>query len=203
MTNREKITYLAGTLGKRVRNGKDELLSDPVLEVSVGTGPIAGRLLNAACIPAFLTYGKLVEALPLLDWRWISVGVIGLTVVAMSLAEYGAIQRRKYCTNSNTNAFNLALDNRVGAIACSRIWGFTNMLNPANPVELGMVTYLGVTGDWPTFLNFVATRNIVKTIYNSSGDVLIATCKLDPVYNGINNGKRRIGVIIERLRKQD
>lgn len=196
MPKNEKLFQFIQVVKDRVSYGKKELLRDPVLETSLAVAPVAGRLLNIASVPAFYAYSKLTEAFPTLDWRWMSIGVIGLTLATMSLTEYQAIKRRKYCTNTNTIGFNLALDNPIAGIGCSKVWSFVNMLNPANPVELGMVTYLGVTGDWPTFLNFVAARNIVKTVYNSGGDILIATGKLDPLYKGIQEGKRRIKLLI-------
>ncbi|MDO8515294.1 MAG: hypothetical protein Q7S14_02230 [bacterium] len=196
MLKKELIASFVKIAKDRISNGKNELLNNPVLEASIAAGPIAGRLQSIASVPAFYAYSKLAETFPTLDWRWISIGVVGLALITMSVTEYQAIKRRKYCTNTNTIGFNLALDNPVAGIGCSKVWSFVNMFNPLNPVELGMVTYLGVTGDWPTFLNFVAARNIVKTVYNSGGDILIATGKLDPLYKGIQEGKRRVKLLM-------
>ncbi len=118
----------------------------------------------------------------------------------MSLTEYYAIRRKKYCNNIYTNLFNLTCDKPLLGIVGSKVWSFANVLNPTNPIELGMLSYSTVTGNWEMFLNFMATRNMVKTIYNSGMDLMIATGRLDPLYNKVREGKTRARSLISKLR---
>ncbi|MBI2593609.1 hypothetical protein HYW44_03125 [Candidatus Daviesbacteria bacterium] len=184
----------------RLSYGRKELLNDPVFETSLAIAPVAGRLLNVAYIPAFYLATKLNEASPSLDWHWVSAGVVVASLAIMSLTEFYAIKKRKYCNNSNTNLLNIAFESPIAGICGSKVWSFVNMLSPTNPVDLGMVSYATISGDWSMFLNFVAARNTVKTAYNSSIDLLIATGKLDPLYEKVRMGNKKTREFISKIK---
>lgn len=203
MSNDESKKSWSSIVKERVAHGKRELLSNPVLEISLTMGPFAGRLLNAATIPAFYYVNKLSDNFSTDEWRWMAAGVIGLSLITLSLTEYWAIRKRHYCTNTNTIFLNLALEKTKTAIVASRAWGLANIVNPVNPVDFGMATYLTFTGDWGTFLNFMVAREVVRTTYNSGVDTLIATGKLDPLYRGIQETKRKVRLSLARFSKRN
>lgn len=190
MLAKEAVNSFIRNTWERLNYAKEELANDPVLETSLVIGSAAGRLLNVAYIPAFYLMTKLHEATSLSDWRHASAH-IGASLLIMSLTEAYAIKRKKYCNNTNTNLINLILRNPTAAIGLSKVWSFTGMLNPANPVDFGLVTYVTATGDWDTYLNFLSARYTVKATYNSGMDLLIATGKLDPLFEKVQLGKNR------------
>lgn len=186
----------------RLSKGKQELLNNPVLEVSLAFSPFLGRMIEVTSIPAFYLTHKFITSTPYIDWRLASTGIIAASILTMSLTEYYAIRRKKYCNNIYTNILNLACDNPLLGIIGSKAWSFVNILNPVHPFTAGMVSYAAVTDDWETFLNFMATGNIVKTIFNSGIDLMIATDRLNPLYNKVQQGKTRVGSLISKLRSR-
>lgn len=174
-------------------------VGDPVLEATMGFGPVAGQLLSIFAFASYPYVGRLSELVPTEFRSPAFTTAIGALLILLSVSEVAAMRRRKYCANSYTNGLEIIFQNPLLSAAAARLAGFGIMyINATNP-DFYVAMLTRNSGDWESFLSFVLARCALGLVYDGGVNVLIATGRLDPFFWKIQELKQKTRVAITGL----
>ncbi len=191
---KSKFGVLKNKVLSRLRVFKGELRDRPLLELGAFNTLIATRGADLATIPAYYLLNSLSRDYLGTDSGLFSAEVIAASMLTLSATELLAIRRKNYCSNSVTNFLRLATGSTITGITIARASSLIG------PLELGMIGYAYATEDWQTLTQFLAARVIVKTVHNSSLDLLISAGAIDPINRFFVSGKLKTGYYLQKLK---